>query len=773
MYEINKAAVIGAGTMGLGIAGQLANAGVDVLLLDIPAKGDDRNALGARAIERLLDENQPGLTHRDNLKRITIGNIDDDLDKLADVDWITEAITERLQLKQALYKKIDAVRKRGSIVTSNTSTIPIALLVEDMPATFRAEFAITHFFNPVRYMRLLEIVRGADTRAEVIQCLESFNEARMGKGIVVCNDTPGFLGNRVGVFAIQTALHAAFRLGLKPEQADAIFGRPMGIPKTGVFGLYDLIGIDLMSDVVSSLRSILPEGDMFHEVSAEIPVMQRMISEGLLGNKGTQGGFYRDADNGDNRRLTLEFESFRYREHDDAKPAVAIAAEAAGDFTLLLAKDDIYGQFAWEVLSNTLCYAASLVPDVNESLVCIDDAMKLGYNWLQGPMEMIDVIGVDRFIARLEQEGRDVPAFVRTAAGQSFYRVSRGTLQYLRADGHYTELRRADGITRFSEERRKLQPILENAVASYFALPGDLGLVEFHSKANTLNGDTMLLLQDAIEHATKNFKGLIIHNDAAHFSCGVNLASVLDFIANDDWDGLDRFLEHFQQTLLAMRYAPIPVVAAPSGLSLGGGFEVVLHADKVIFHANSVTGLVETLVGVVPGGGGVKEILYRWSERKGDVTKGAWEAFMNIGYGKTARSPLEAEPLAMFRDGIDRYMMNRDRLLNTAMDEALQMADAYTTEQRQALAMPGRDVWQQMIEWLNKAAAKGHLTPHDVTTGTQIAMIVSGGDIDADTMLSEVEICGLERKAFLTLARTAATRARIEHMLEHGRPLRN
>ena len=388
-------------------------------------------------------------------------------------------------------------------------------------------------------------------------------------------------------------------------------------------------------------------------------------------------------------------------------------------------------------------------------------------------MEMIDVIGVDRFIARLEQEGRDVPAFVRTAAGQSFYRVSRGTLQYLRADGHYTELRRADGITRFSEERRKLQPILENAVASYFALPGDLGLVEFHSKANTLNGDTMLLLRDAIEHATENFKGLIIHNDAAHFSCGVNLASVLDFIANDDWDGLDRFLEHFQQTLLAMRYAPIPVVAAPSGLSLGGGFEVVLHADKVIFHANSVTGLVETLVGVVPGGGGVKEILYRWSERKGDVTKGAWEAFMNIGYGKTARSPLEAEPLAMFRDGIDRYMMNRDRLLNTAMDEALQMADAYTTEQRQALAMPGRDVWQQMIEWLNKAAAKGHLTPHDVTTGTQIAMIVSGGDIDADTMLSEVEICGLERKAFLTLARTAATRARIEHMLEHGRPLRN
>jgi 3-hydroxyacyl-CoA dehydrogenase len=774
MYEINKAAVIGAGTMGLGIAGQLANAGVDVLLLDIPAAGDKRNAHAERAIERLLDENQPGLTHRDNLERITIGNIEDDLEKLADVDWIAEAIVERLELKKTLYKQIDAVRKRGSIVSSNTSTIPIALLVEDMPAEFRAEFAITHFFNPVRYMRLLEIVRGADTRAEVIECLETFNETRMGKGIVVCNDTPGFLGNRVGVFAIQTALHAAFRLGLKPEEADAIFGRPMGIPKTGVFGLYDLIGIDLMSDVAKSLVSILPEDDMFHEVSAEIPVMQRMISEGHLGNKGTSGGFYRTADSADgNSRQTLDFESFEYREFNHGKPAVAIDAELAGDFTLLIAKNDTFSQYAWEILSNTLCYAASLVPDVNESLVSVDDAMKLGYNWLQEPMEMIDAIGVDQFIARLEQEGRDVPPFVRTAARKSFYRVSNGALQYLQADGSYKELRRADGVARFSEARCRLKPIRENAVASYFALPGDLGLVEFHSKANTLDGDSMLLLQDAVQHAAENFKGLIIHNDAAHFSCGVNLQSVLGFIANTDWDGLDQFLNHFQQTLLAMRYAPIPVVAAPSGLSLGGGFEVVLHADKVIFHANSVTGLVETLVGVVPGGGGVKEILYRWSEREGDVTKGAWEAFMNIGYGKTARSPLEAEPLAMFRDGIDSFVMNRDRLLDTAMDAALQMSGSYATKKRAPLPMPGRAVWQEMIEWLENAQSKGHLTPHDVTTGSQIAMIVTGGDIDAGTRLSENDICDLERKAFLALAKTNETRARIEHMLEHGSPLRN
>ena len=376
MVEIKKAAVIGAGTMGLGIAGQLANAGVDVVLLDIPAEGDNRNANAERAIERLLDENQPGLTHKDNLARIRIGNVEDDMDKLADADWIAEAIVERLELKKALYRQIDAVRKPGSMVSSNTSTIPISLLVEGMPTAFREEFSITHFFNPVRFMRLLEIVRGEDTKAEVIECLEAFNESRMGKGIVVCNDTPGFLGNRVGVFAIQTALHLAFQMGLAPEEADAIFGRPMGIPKTGVFGLYDLIGIDLMSDVAASLVSILPEDDVFHEVSAEIPVMIRMIREGRLGNKGTKGGFYRMADPDDsNSKQTLDFESFEYRDFNNEKPAVALAAELSGDFTLLLANDDIHGKYAWEILSRTLCYAASLVPDVNESLVAVDDAM--------------------------------------------------------------------------------------------------------------------------------------------------------------------------------------------------------------------------------------------------------------------------------------------------------------------------------------------------------------------------------------------------------------
>jgi 3-hydroxyacyl-CoA dehydrogenase len=774
MYEINKASVIGAGTMGLGIAGQLANAGVDVLLLDIPSEGPRRNAICERALERLMDENQPGLLHPDYLERITIGNIEDDMDKLPDVDWITEAVVERLDVKQDLYRQIDAVRKAGSIVSSNTSTIPIALLVEGMPTSFRADFAITHFFNPVRFMRLLELVRGEDTRAEVIDSLGQFGEARLGKGIVVCKDTPGFLGNRVGVYAIQTALHTAFRQGMKPEQADALFGRPMGVPKTGVFGLYDLIGIDLMSDVAKSLVSTLPPGDAFHQVSGEIPVMTRMIEEGHLGNKGEKGGFYRFERPGDSTsRQTLDFDSFQYRDYDRNTPEIALKSELAGDLSMLLEQQDRFGAYAWEVMSKTLCYAAALVPDVNESLVSIDDAMKLGFNWIRGPFEMMDAIGTGRMIERLEHEGREVPPFLRTAAGRSFYRVSGGGLQYLGADGNYRALERGRGIIRFSEERRKSSPLMHNPAASYFSLADEIGLVEFHSKANTLDGDSMQLLGDALAHATENFKGLVVHNDAQHFSCGVNLERILSYIEQEDFAGLDAFLHHFQRTVQAMKHAPIPVVAAPSGLSLGGGFEVVLHSDKVIYHANSVTGLVETLVGVVPGGGGVKEMLYRWSAQTGDVTQAAWKTFMMIGYGKTAKSPLEAEEMAMFRTGIDDFVMNRDRLLSSAMRAIGELSKDYAPKRHEPLAMPGRDVWGEMQDWLRGAHAKGHLTPHDVVTGSQIAMIVTGGDVDAGTVMNEDQIYDLERRAFLNLARTPETKARIAYMLDYGSPLRN
>jgi 3-hydroxyacyl-CoA dehydrogenase len=774
MYTIEKAAVIGAGTMGLGIAGQLANAGVDVLLLDLASDGEDRNALAGRALQRLVDERQPGLLHPDYLQRIQVGNIEDDLHRLGEADWITEAVVERLEIKRELYRSVDAVRKPGSIVTSNTSTIPIALLVEGMPATFRREFAITHFFNPVRFMRLLELVRGDDTLPEVVDCLARFNEVRMGKGIVVCRDTPGFLANRVGVFAIQTALHAAARLGLEPEEADAIFGRPMGVPKTGVFGLYDLIGIDLMSDVARSLVSILPPEDAFHEVAGEIAVMGKMVAAGHIGNKGRKGGFYRFAEPGNPAsRQTLDLERFEYRAYDHDIPEVAAAAEAAGDVSRLLDGNDRYCAFAWEVLSATLSYATSLVPGVSRSPAAIDDAMKLGFNWVRGPFELLDVLGVDRFLRRLEIAGQRVPAFLDVARGRSFYRVEQGSLQQLDAGGRYRPVRRAPGIRRFSEERKTLAPILQNRAASYYEAEPGIGLVEFHSKANTLDGSSMQVLAAAVEHASEQFRGLVIHNDAAHFSCGVNLAVVLEFIAAGDWSGLDRFLADFQAAVLNMKHAPMPVVAAPAGLSLGGGFEVVLHTDKAIFHANSVTGLVESLVGLVPAGGGVKEVLYRWHERTGDAVKAAWKTFIQVGYGRTASSPVIARDYAMFRDGIDEFVMNRDHMLDRAVRAVGRMAVAYEPCRREPLTMAGRVEWEKMQAWLQEARDGSRLTPHDVTTGRHIAMIVTGGDVDPGTQMSENDILALERRAFLALAKTPETRDRIEHMLRYGSPLRN
>ena len=765
---IKKVAVIGAGTMGSGIAGQVANAGIEVLLLDLPGE-DNPDALAERGLERLRDPNQPGLVSKESENFIHPGNTRDDFEQLADCDWIAEAVVERLDIKKDLYRRLDAICKADAIITSNTSTIPIRLLVEDMPQAFRKRFAITHFFNPVRFMRLLELVRGEDTDPAIIDLLADFCEQQLGKGVVPCLDTPGFLGNRVGVFAIQCALHAAFDLGLTPLEADAIFGRPMGIPKTGVFGLYDLIGIDLMSDVVQSLVDILPDSDPFHAEAAKIPLMTKMIANGQTGNK--QGhGFYRGAESG---REVLNLETGRYQPATRLNLPLAERAERLG-VSQLLDDDGPYGRFAWRILSRTLSYAASLIPEVGDDPVGIDDAMKLGYNWVDGPFELIDQIGVDRFIAGLEADGMPIPAFLAEAAASSFYRVDAGELQSRRFGGSWETIRRPEGVIRFSEKRQTLQPRNRCAVASWYDLDG-IALVEFHSKANALDADSMRMLEDAIDHVEQeSMRGLVVHNDAQHFSCGVNLQAVRDFFRREDMDGLDGFLKDFQQTVHRMQTAEFPVVAAPVGMSIGGGFEVVLHAKQVICHANSVTGLVESLVGVVPGGGGCKETLYRWIELLqcgDDITEACWKAFMNLGYGRTATSPIIALKQAMLRAN-DRYLINRDRILGEAL-QAIDDAAGQVAFERPPLTLPGRPVFEEMVKWLEKSRDQGLFMPHDVIVGTEMARIVTGGDIEPGSIWQEQDFYDAERRSFLTLVATAATRERINSMLDAGAPVRN
>jgi len=764
MNKIIKVGVIGAGTMGAGIAGQVANAGIEVWLLDLPTEGENVNSLAQKGLERLRDPDMPGIMSKEAEELIHLGNTRDNFNELTECDWIAEAVVERLDIKQALYKKLHETCKESAIITSNTSTIPISLLTEGMPQDFCERFAITHFFNPVRFMRLLELVRGEQTRQNVMDTLDVFCESMLGKGVVPCSDTPGFLANRVGVFAIQCALHKAFEYNLSPTEADAFFGRPLGLPKTGVFGLYDLIGIDLMADVAKSLENILPENDAFHKYAAPIEFVSNMIANGQTGNKNDQG-FYKQV--GDDK-MVIDLSNGSYVEHKRLKTSLLEEAEKTG-VTAIISDQSKYGLFIWDVLSETLSYAASLVPEVTEDVTQIDDAMKLGYNWVKGPFELIDEIGIDYFVNRLKTSARDVPDFLENSTNKKFYINSNSILSTLTSSGELKPIVRPKGVLRFSEARQTLAPINSNESASWFEYE-DAAVVEFHSKANALDSQSLDMISDAVTAAeNKGLKGVIIHNDFQHFSCGVSLWSVRNCFEKNDFDGLDDFLAYFQNTMLQMRNSSLPVVAAPVGMSIGGGFEVVLHADHVVSHANSVMGLVESFVGVVPAGGGCKEMLYRWTEKLNDTQKGAWKSFMNIGLGRKANSPQEADALSMRRPG-DTFQMNRDRILDAALST---IGATKKAAKREPLALSGAEHYQEMLEWLEVNHKKGMLTPHDVTVGTEIGRVMSGGECPAGTVFSEQDILNAERSSFIRLAQTQETQARIVAMLDNGITLRN
>ena len=764
MNKIIKVGVIGAGTMGAGIAGQVANAGIEVWLLDLPTEGENVNSLAQRGLERLRDPDMPGIMSKEAEELIHLGNTRDNFNELTECDWIAEAVVERLDIKQALYKKLHDSCKESAIITSNTSTIPISLLTEGMPQDFCERFAITHFFNPVRFMRLLELVRGEQTRQDVMDTLDVFCESMLGKGVVPCSDTPGFLANRVGVFAIQCALHKAFEYNLSPTEADAFFGRPLGLPKTGVFGLYDLIGIDLMADVAKSLENILPENDEFHKYAAPIEFVSNMIANGQTGNKNDQG-FYKQV--GD-EKMVIDLSNGNYVEHKRLKTSLLEDAEKTG-VTAIISDQSKYGLFIWDVLSETLSYAASLVPEVTEDVTQIDDAMKLGYNWVKGPFELIDEIGIDYFVKRLKNSARDVPDFLENSLNNKFYTSSNSILSTLTSSGELKPIIRPKGVLRFSEARQTLAPINSNESASWFEYEG-AAIVEFHSKANALDTQSLDMISDAVTASeNKGLRGVIIHNDFQHFSCGVSLWSVRNCFEKNDFDGLDDFLAYFQNTMLQMRDSNLPVIAAPVGMSIGGGFEVVLHADHVVSHANSVMGLVESFVGVVPAGGGCKEMLYRWTEKLNDTQKGAWKSFMNIGLGRKANSPQEADALSMRRPG-DTFQMNRDRILNAALST---IDITKKVGKRKPLALSGAEHYQEMLEWLEVNHKKGMLTPHDVTVGTEIGRVMSGGECPAGTVFSEQDILNAERSSFIRLAQTQETQARIVAMLDNGITLRN
>ena len=795
--------------MGSGIAGHLANAGVDVLLLDVATTGGaagtaDRDSVAAGAIERMRSQNPPPLMHPDYAARITAGNVEDHLDRVSDCDWIAEAIVERIDVKRDLYDALDRVRRPDSIVSSNTSTLPLSLLTERMSEAMRADFCITHFFNPVRFMRLLELVRGPDTRPEVVETLERFCDVALGKGVVHCRDTPGFLANRVGVYALQTGLVEAAAQGVAIEEADAVMGRPMGIPKTGLFALHDLIGLDLMLDVASSLAMALPPGDAFHAVAGGIPVTRDLVASGHTGNKGL-GGFYRgDA----NAREAVDLQTGEFR------PAVRVAPEAAaaGERDGLRAMADHpspAGRFARRVLARMLAYAASLVPEVSDEVVPIDEAMKLGYGWSRGPFEMIDALGAGWFRDLLAAEDVPIPTVLDDAGDSPFYRTDGGRITHFVTGRGHRPLERAPGVVRLADltaharnppvprpstcwpetpaisrseiakrprQRSPLaSPMLSNPTASLWDVGDGIACLEFHTKANALSPESMTLMREALDKVAERHSGLVIHSDAPHFSVGFNLEFVRGCIADRRWKALDDGLAAFQHTCRAAKHVPFPVVSAPGGMALGGGFEVLLGSDLVQAHSNIVVGLVEPVVGLVPAGGGCREMLLRWTEDAEDEAArvaGARCVFEIIGMGRTAASPELARPLRLLR-AADRVTMNRDRLLAEARASVLELSEGYEPPAAPVIFAPGAPAYDAMCAMLDDLASRGIALAHDRTVSRHLARVLAGGDVQAGRPIGEDELFGLEREAFLALARTPETAARIAHMLDRGRPLRN
>lgn len=780
MTGFKKIAVIGAGTMGVGIAAQIANAGHSVLLMDLP-KDEDAYAVIKAAKERLLKSDPPALVNKNRAELIELGNIRDDFGKLAECDWIVEAVVERLDIKKDLYKRLNTVISENCVVTSNTSTIPISLLVEDMPIEFRKRFAITHYFNPVRYMRLLELVRGADTDEAIMDRLAAYNDEVMGKGVVRCNDTPGFLGNRVGVFALQVGMDLASKLGLTVEEADALMGRPMGIPKTGVFGLYDLIGVDLMSDVVDTLGDILPADDAFHAIGTKgnpvMPLIREMVAAGYTGNKG-KGGFYRIVD-GDELAVDLATGNVRPRAQKLPAKAVQSANEhALGQETLtgLIAGLGPHTEFCRRMLGRIFAYAADLIPDVTHSPQDIDDAMKLGFNWVRGPFEMMDALGADTAKVLVEEAGLRVPMALEASVQNGPFYVADKDVLTVRVfgagdtTGHSAPIVLPENTVRFHMSKRTLSPIASNEAASLYVLPDDLRLIEFHSKANALTASSMEIVAAA---AKDHGSGILVHNDAQHFSAGVDLNRFSAFIEAADWDEIDGFLNDFQQAVKALKYAPVPVVGAPSGLGLGGGFEVLLHCDKVVAHTNTVFGLVETSVGVVPSGGGVKETFWRWYQATQDWEKAAWNTWMQVGYGQIGTSPDMSSRYQYFLPNRDVEVINRDKLVVAATKALSEMQLGYVPPIEPVFELPGRALLTRMSEFMQKGVDDGLFFKHDKTVAMQVAEIVVNSGSDDPLEQSEQDLYDRERRAFLNLAKTKESHARIASLLDSGAAVRN
>ena len=779
MYEgIQKVAVIGSGVMGAGIAAHCANAGCEVLLLDIvPDGAEDRNSLSKTAIQNMHKSNPEMLMHKRNSKRITPGNIEDDLHLLEDFDWVIEVVIENLDVKRDLYSRLCDNIGPETILSSNTSTLPRSKLVSELPRDVSSRFLITHFFNPPRYLPLLEVVSSHEVDESVVTRFCKFADHRLGKRVTMCNDRPGFIGNRLGVYFIQRAFKATLELGLSVEQADAMLGRPIGLPKTAVFALMDLVGIDLIPHVTESLLEHLPDDDPFHKIAGTgEEIILNMIQDGYTGRKG-KGGFYRL--NKDGGKKVKEARNLYTGEYLNANRRAAFPSAKMGKrgISSLMDCNDEGARLVKEVLLDSLSYAAHIVPDVSDDIYSIDGAMKVGYNWKAGPFEMMDSIGVESMVERLESSGREVPSFLSLAAERgSFYGMEDGEITRLAPSGEMVIVNRPEDTLTVADLKRRGKPLRRNGSASIWDTGDGVLLVEYHTKMNAMDPMNMEMLLNAVDLAeSEDYKGIVIGNDATNFCAGANLGLAL-FAANlAAWKDLEDFIGLGQDTYQTLKYCEVPVVAASAGLCLGGGAEVLMHCDAVQAHSESYVGLVEVGVGIIPAWGGCKELLGRLVDF-GLVTNGpmgaVMKAFETIGTAQVAKSAEQARSMGFLgpQDGIT---MNRDRLLADAKRKVLDLSENYVPPAPRTYRLPGPTGLAGLNLALSDLALSGQATPHDVVVATSLAGILTGGNTDITVAMEEDDILAMEKEAIATLGRHPDTLDRMQHMLETGKPLRN
>lgn len=793
--RIKKVAIIGSGIMGSGIACHFANIGVDVLLLDIiprdlneaeKSKGltlEDkfvRNRIVNDSLTTSLKSKPSPIYDQSFASRITTGNLEDDIAKVKDVDWIMEVVVERLDIKKQVFEKLEKHRTPGTLITSNTSGIPIHFMSEGRSDDFQKHFCGTHFFNPARYLKLFEIIPGPKTSQDVLDFLSNYGEKFLGKTSVIAKDTPAFIGNRIGIFGIQSLFHQVKAMDLTVEEVDKLTGPVIGRPKSATFRTVDVVGLDTLVHVANGIYENVPN-DEAHELF-KLPVfITTMVENKWLGSK-TGQGFYKKE--GKDIR-TLDLNTLEYRDRKSARFATLELTKTVDKvidrFPILISGKDKAGEFYRKNFAAMFAYVSNRIPEITDELYKIDDAMKAGFGWEHGPFQIWDAVGVEKGIELMKAEGLEPTAWVNemlATGNQSFYTIKEGNTFYYDIPSKKQEKVPGQDAFIILDNIRKSNQVYKNSGVVVEDLGDGILNVEFQSKMNTIGGDVLAGLNKAIDLAEKDFAGLVVGNQAANFSVGANIGMIFMMAAEQEYDELNMAIKYFQDTMMRMRYSAIPTVAAPHGMALGGGCELSMHADKVVAAAETYIGLVEFGVGVIPGGGGSKEMALRAQDifKKGDVELNILqEYFLTVAMAKVSTSGYEAFDLGILQRGKDTVVVNKDRQLATAKAHALLMADAGYTQpiKRTDIKVLGKQALGMFMVGTDAMEDSNYISEHDRKIANKLAYVMAGGDLSEPTLVNEQYLLDLEREAFLSLCTERKTLERIQHMLKTGKPLRN